>query len=79
MTLGQPENAAREFLATTIVREAADELITRAHLRAGQSFDLAGKRNAALAEYRIVIGRPSIGDLQEQARRGIKEPYKIAK
>lgn len=78
-TLGQSENAAREFLATTIAHEAAGELVTRAHLRAGQSFDLAGKRDEALAEYRIVLTRPPTRDLQEQARRSIKEPYKLLK
>ena len=79
LALGQPENAAREFLATTTAREAAGELVTRAHLRAAQSFDLAGERNEALAEYRIVLMRPDARDLQEQARRGIKETYKLAR
>jgi hypothetical protein len=48
-------------------------------LRAAQSFDLAGERNEALAEYRIVLMRPDARDLQEQARRGIKETYKLAR
>ncbi len=77
--LGQPERAARQFLAATIVAGAEAELITRAHLRAAQSFDLAGKRNEALAEYRIVIMRPNTHESLEQARRGLKEPYKKAK
>ena len=78
-TLGQSENAAREFLATTVAHEVTGELVTRAHLRAAQSFDLAGKRDEALAEYRIVVTRPPVRDLQEQARRSIKEPYKLPK
>ena len=76
LLLRQPENAARQFLAATTVAGAEAELITRAHLRAAQSFDLDGKRNEALAEYRIVIARPNTRDSLEQARRGLKEPYK---
>ena len=78
-TLGQYENAAREFLASTTAHEVTSELVTRAHLRAAQSFDLAGKRDEALAEYRIVLTRPPARDLQEQARRYIKDPYKLPK
>jgi len=74
--LGQLEHAARQFLAATTLSGAEAELITRAHLRAAQSFDLDGKRNEALAEYRIVIARPNTRDSLEQARRGLKEPYK---
>lgn len=79
LALGQPERAAQQFLAASKVHNIEAELSTRAHLRAGQSFDFAGKRSDALAEYRIVIGQPNIDGLQDQARRGIKEPYKIAK
>ncbi len=74
--LGQPERAAKEFLAATTANGAEPGLVTRAHLRAAQSFDLAGKRNEALAEYRIVLSRPNIYDSLDQARRGLKEPYK---
>ena len=76
LALGQPERAAQQFLAATKVHNIEAELITRAHLRAGQSFDLAGRRNEALAEYRIVIARPNIDGLQEQARRGLNQPFK---
>jgi hypothetical protein len=76
LLLGQPEHAAMEFLAATIVNGAEAGLVTRAHLRAAQAFDLAGKRDEALTEYRIVLSRPNIYDSLEQARRGLKEPYK---
>ena len=76
LRLSQPENAARQFLAATAVAGAEPELITRAHLRAAQSFDLAGRRNEALTEYRVVVTRPNTQDSVEQARRGLKEPYK---
>ena len=79
LLLGQPEHAAKEFLAATVVSGAEPGLVTRAHLRAAQAFDLAGKRNEALTEYRIALSRPNIYDSLEQARRGLKEPYKQTK
>ena len=79
LLLGQPEHAAKEFLAATKVNGAEPGLATRAHLRAAQTLDLAGKRNEALTEYRIVLSRPNIYDSFEQARRGLKEPYKQTK
>ncbi len=77
--LGQPDRAAKEFLAATTANAAEPGLVTRAHLRAAQSLDLAGKRNEALAEYRIASSRPNIYDSLDQARRGLKEPYKLTK
>ncbi len=79
LLLGQPERAARQFLAATTVGGAETGLVTGAHLRAGQSLDLAGKRNEAVGEYRIVLTRPNSHDSLEQARRGLKEPYKQTK
>jgi len=76
LLMGQRERAAREFLAATTVRGAEAGVVSRAHLRAAQSFDLAGKRNEALAEYRVVLSRPNVYDSYDQARRGQKESYK---
>ena len=76
LLMGRPQNAAGEFLAATIVKGADAGTVTRAHLRAAQAFDLAGKRNEALAEYRVVLSRPNIYDSYDQARRGQREPYK---
>jgi tetratricopeptide (TPR) repeat protein len=76
LALRQPERAAPQFLAVATVADADPSLITRAHLRTAQSFDLAGKRNEALAEYRIVLSRPNTRDSLEQARRGLREPYR---
>lgn len=74
---GQYERAAKEFLATTAMQGAEASLVTQAHLRAAQSLDLAGKRSEALAQYRIVISRPDAYDSQNEARRGLREPYKL--
>jgi tetratricopeptide (TPR) repeat protein len=76
LLMAQAERAATEFLAATTVRGADVGTVSRAHLRAAQSFDLAGKRNEALAEYQVVLSRPNIYDSYDQARRGQKEPYR---
>jgi hypothetical protein len=76
LLMGHPQSAAGEFLAATTVRGAEAGIVSRAHLRAAQSFDLAGKRSEALAEYRVVLSRPNIYDSYDQARRGQKEPYR---
>ena len=76
LALSQSEKAAHQFLAAATAADADSQLVTRSHLRAGQAFDLAGKRNEAIAEYRIVLTRPGTRDSQEQARRGLKEPYR---
>ncbi len=76
LLMGQPQKAAAEFLAATTVRGADAGTISRAYLRAAQSFDLAGKRSQALVEYRVVLSRPNIYDSYNQARRGQKEPYR---
>ena len=77
LLLGHSESAARQFLDAT--NGAEPELVTRSHLRAAQSLDLAGRRSEALAEYRIVLTRSNTHDSIEQAKRGVKEPYRKAK
>jgi tetratricopeptide (TPR) repeat protein len=77
MAAGQYDRAAKEFLATTTVAGAEAGLVTQAYLRAAQSYDLAGRRNEALAQYRTVLNRPDIYDSQGEAKRGLREPYKL--
>lgn len=74
---GQPESAAKEFLAAAAANGAEPGLATVAHLSAARAFDLAGKRDDALAQYRIVLTRPDSSNAHDQARQGLKEPYKL--
>ena len=76
LLMGQAQRSAREFLAATAVKGAEAGVVSRAHLRAAQAFDLAGMRSEALAEYRVVLSRPNVYDSYDQARRGQKEPYR---
>lgn len=76
LTAGQLERAASEFLNAAEVKGAEPGLATMAHLYAAHALDLAGKRNDALAQYRVVLSRPDVYDAHEEAQEGLKEPFK---
>jgi hypothetical protein len=76
LVAGQPEAGAREYLAATSVTGADSGLVTMARLRAAQAYDLAGKRNEAMTQYRSVLERPNIYDAHDEAKQGLQQPYK---
>jgi tetratricopeptide (TPR) repeat protein len=76
LTAGQPARATEEFLAVKGRAGAHSTLTTMARLRVAQSMDLAGRRREALAEYRAVLERPKFNRSHEEARRGLREPYR---
>lgn len=76
LTAGEGDRAAREFLAATKVEHAEPTLVTMAHLFAARAFDVAGKRDDALAQYRAVLTRPDIYAAHDEARKGLRQPYK---
>lgn len=78
LTAGQPDRATKEFLATTSLPGAEPGLVTMAHLFAARSLDIAGRRNEALAEYRAVLARTNVYDAHDLAKKGLKEPFKVA-
>ena len=51
-------------------------MATMAHLYAARALDLAGKRNDALAQYRVVLTRPNVYDAHEEAKKGLRQAYK---
>ncbi|HEY9404113.1 MAG TPA: hypothetical protein VIQ24_15750 [Pyrinomonadaceae bacterium] len=73
---GQFERAAKEFLAAASAPNAEANQATLARLRAAQTLDLAGRREDALAQYKLVVARPNVYDSLEEARRGLREPYR---
>ncbi|HEX8922915.1 MAG TPA: hypothetical protein VF766_15680 [Pyrinomonadaceae bacterium] len=77
LNAGQAEVAAKEFLAAASATGAEPGLATLAHLQAARAFDLAGKRNDALAQYRTVLARPDVSGAHGDAKQGLKEPYKL--
>ena len=76
LTAGLNERAAKEFLATTKVDRAEPGLVTMAHLYAARAYDVAGKRDDALSQYKEVLSRPNVYDAHEEAKRGMKQAYK---
>ena len=76
LTAGEGERAAKEFLASTKVEHAEPTLVTMAHLVAARSFDVAGKRAEALSQYKEVLTRPDIYAAHDEAKKGLREPYK---
>jgi len=73
---GYNERAAKEFLAATKVDRAEAGLTTMAHLFAGRSYDMAGKRDEALVQYKEVLARPNVYDAHEEAKKGLRQAYK---
>lgn len=73
---GHNERAAKEFLAATRVERAEAGLVTMAHLYAARAYDAGGKRDEALAQYKVVLARPNVYDAHDEAKRGLKSAYK---
>lgn len=76
LTAGEKDRAAKEFLAATKVEHAEPSLVTMAHLYAARAYDLAGKREDALAQYREVLTRPDIFAAHDEAKKGLEKPFK---
>lgn len=77
LTAGRGDRAATEFIAATKADGAEPALVTMAHLQAGRALDLAGKRNEAMSQYKVVLTRPDIYDAHDGAKKGLREPYKL--
>ena len=76
MAAGHHDRAAKEFLAATRVDRGEAGLITMAHLYAARSYDVAGKRDEALTQYKQVLSRPNVYDAHDEAKKGLKEAFK---
>ena len=76
MAAGHNDRAAKEFLAATRVDRGEAGLITMAHLYAARSYDVAGKRDEAMAQYKEVLSRPNVYDAHDEAKEGLKQAFK---
>jgi tetratricopeptide (TPR) repeat protein len=70
------KRAAEHFLEVPKSKGADANLATLALLRTAQVYDLAGRRNDAVLQYRAVLARPNVYDTREQAEKGLKQPFK---
>jgi predicted Zn-dependent protease len=76
MMAGHNDRAAKEFLTTTKVDKAEPGLVTMAHLYAARAYDVSGKRDEAVAQYKEVLARPNVYDAHDEAKRGLKQAFK---
>jgi hypothetical protein len=79
LVAGQAERAAKELTAAAAVPGAEASMVTRARLRGAQALDLAGRREEAVSQYKAVLALPNLYDSHEDARRGLKEPYRLTR
>ena len=47
-----------------------------AHLFAARAYDVSGKRDEAVAQYKEVLTRPNVYDAHDEAKKGLKQAYK---
>jgi tetratricopeptide (TPR) repeat protein len=73
---GQNDRAVKEFLAATKVDRAEAGLVTMAHLYAARAYDVSGKRDDALSQYKEVLSRPNVYDAHDEAKKGLRQAYK---
>lgn len=79
LVAGQAERAAKELAAAAAAPGAEASLVTRARLRAAQALDVAGRREEAVTHYKAVLALPNVYDSHEDAKRGLKEPYRLTR
>jgi tetratricopeptide (TPR) repeat protein len=72
---GYTEAALFHLQQVTEMPQANAQLVTLAHLRAGQLQDLKGAREAAIKQYQTVLGRENAFDSHERAELYLKKPY----
>ncbi|MFL6277083.1 MAG: tetratricopeptide repeat protein [Blastocatellia bacterium] len=72
---GDHAAALERFNAVARWPKSDEDLISLAHLHAGQALDALGKREAAVAEYQIVLKRSNVYDSHKQATQHVKKPY----
>lgn len=72
---GEQAAALEKFNLTAQWPRSDENLVSLAHLRAGQMLDALGKREAAVAEYQTVLKRSNVYDSHKQATQGLKKPY----
>jgi tetratricopeptide (TPR) repeat protein len=76
LTAGQNDRAAKEFLTTAKMDHAEGGLVTMAHLYAARAYDVSGKRDDAVTQYKEVLTRPNVYAAHDEAKKGLKQAYK---
>jgi len=69
------KRAADAFIAANQTQGGDANLATVSLLRAAQVYDLAGRRDEAIAQYKAVLARPNVYDTKQQAEKGLNKPF----
>jgi hypothetical protein len=77
LQLGDSGRALGEFQRVANDNSADIGLRALSRLRVAQCLDLEGKRNEALATYRLILADPTSNEVQEAARKGLREMYQL--
>jgi tetratricopeptide (TPR) repeat protein len=76
---GDYQAAIERYRAVSRWSKSDKELVTLAHLHAGQALDALGKRDEAVAEYQEVLKRENVFDSRKLAAQYVKKPYAPSK
>jgi hypothetical protein len=76
---GDHQAAVERYNAVARWPKSEADLVSLAHLGAGQSLDAMGKREEALAEYQIVLKRTNVYNSHKQASQYVKKAYAAQK
>jgi tetratricopeptide (TPR) repeat protein len=79
LRLGDPARAMIQYRLVVNHKESELGLKSMSRLRLAQCLDLQGKRSEAIASYRVILANPDTADLIDEARKGIREPYRLEK
>jgi tetratricopeptide (TPR) repeat protein len=70
-------DAANHFAAVDKTPDAYPPLAAQALVRAGQMYDLAGRRDQAVRSYQASMSRPGSSELRKTAERLVREPFRL--
>lgn len=73
--LGDADRAQSSFNHALTLGHPDEERVAAFHLWRGRAFDLAGRRSAALADYRMCAGKRADGPVHAAAKQGLKKPF----
>jgi len=76
---GDWNQALSKYAAVTQWPGSEQGLVSIAYLNAGQMLDVLGRRQDAIAEYRMVLERDNVYDSHDQAQSFIKNAYRLGK
>ena len=75
--LGKRDTDNALTLYTRILRDFPfeDRWISMSYLNRGKTYDLLGRREEALADYRVVLKRRDVWQLHDKAKALVRRPY----